>query len=97
MCAATDNGGISSVGRALDCDSKGHRFETGMSPQNIKKKPMPCVGFFFFPTRAPTNQGAGDAAAWSHRAQRRGGTRRLIHFNLETAVGRARVCCWRVV
>ena len=30
------SGGISSVGRALDCGSKGHRFETGMSPHKIK-------------------------------------------------------------
>ena len=26
------NGDVSSVGRALDCDSKGHRFESGTSP-----------------------------------------------------------------
>ncbi len=27
------DGGISSVGRALDCDSRCHRFDPGMSPQ----------------------------------------------------------------
>jgi hypothetical protein len=31
------SGGISSVGRALDCDSSGHRFEPGMSPQQIQQ------------------------------------------------------------
>jgi hypothetical protein len=32
------DGGISSVGRALDCDSRCHRFDPGMSPQ----KKGPC-------------------------------------------------------
>lgn len=36
MLPGLSSGGISSVGRALDCGSKGHRFETGMSPHKIK-------------------------------------------------------------
>ena len=32
----TLGGGISSVGRALDCDSRCHRFDPGMSPQQFK-------------------------------------------------------------
>ena len=31
-----ESSNASSVGRALDCDSSGHRFEPGMSPQNLK-------------------------------------------------------------
>lgn len=40
------DGGISSVGRALDCDSRCHRFDPGMSPQYYEKPADSSAGFF---------------------------------------------------
>lgn len=42
------DGGISSVGRALDCDSRCHRFDPGMSPQYCKKPADVSAGFFVY-------------------------------------------------